>query len=692
MPILSHPAAAWLFPAVALPILFHLFFRLRRQVRDFPALLFFQRIDPRLSAKRKIHEWLILFLRCLFIALLLAALLRPLMGNHATGGSLARLVLIDNSGSMAGAARQNLSKFELAKNATLHLISSLPPGDTVAVQLAVPDPTAALPDGFDTSAAVLRDAVGKLVVSDGGASVPQALRRALALLETSKAARRELIVITDLQRDNWTRGEIAAEPTTSLVTVRRIATASPAGGSVAFSDHGAPARALPINRITPLTASLRNDGTATAHARLNSNDDAGRNQTFDLILPPHGTSTPTLTFSFPTPGFHWAELWLEGDTAATATRCELGFWCTDVRQVLFVGTPADFGTLPYAVSPGGNSALTGLDSVYVNPAQVAAALRAKPLAVVSTWNQIDPGLEDYVRQGGTLLLVPRSTGANAASTPAWIGAQLGNLHQAVVPEPILALEDGDPIWHDLRDGSGRPQLGTVRAFQYRPILAAGPEWRPLLAAGQGGTLLARREFGQGHLLASGLAFTPQESSLPLKAAFVVLVQNAIFGERSESLPVRLTQAGDPVDLAGDSVTIKSLAGSALAWSGAGRNFPGFPHAGIYEIQQGDHTEWIAASANASEAHPDFLPLAAIPLLHNLPHEVEPLTGEDDLTSIDSTSAGAASLYRWLLLTALLVLLAETWVANERSSDFGRQLFNSLARRTKPAAKKAASPA
>src|SRR5271163_1697586 len=99
--LLSHPVAAWLLPAVALPVLFNLFFRLRRTMREFPSLMFFLRIDPRLSAKRKIHEWLILLLRCLFIALLILALARPLIGVGGLGGKVARLVLIDNSGSMA---------------------------------------------------------------------------------------------------------------------------------------------------------------------------------------------------------------------------------------------------------------------------------------------------------------------------------------------------------------------------------------------------------------------------------------------------------------------------------------------------------------------------------------------------------------------------------------------------------------
>lgn len=695
MPLFSHPAAAWLFPAVALPVIFHLFFRLRRQTRDFPALLFFQRIDPKLSSKRKLHEWLILFLRCLFIALLIAGLLRPLLGVRQSSGSVARLVLLDNSGSMAGPARAGLTKWTLAKNAAQQLISAELPGDSVLVQLTVPDPTATLPDSFDATASSVREAVGKLAASDGAASMPKALRRALASLDNAKASRRELIVLTDLQRDNWSRGELASIPTTSHVVIRRIASPPSTAGAASFQSIELPTRAIPAGRITPLRVDLRNNGGAEAKARLNSSDDSGRNQTRDVNLGPRAPAPSTLAFSFATPGFHWAELWIEGDTAPAATKSEIGFWCTDVRKVLFVGTRDDFGALPYAVSPGGNADLSGLDSEFVAPGQLATALAAKPLAVVTSWDRVDPALEDYVRDGGTLLLVPRAQAGGASKPPGWIGATPGPAHTATDPEPVLLLQDGDAIWHDLRDDSGRPQLGTLRVWQYRPVLASGKEWTPLIAAGKGGTLLARRDLGHGRILASGLAFSPKESSLPLKAGFVVLVQNALFGDRSETIPVRMIHAGDDVTLPSGSITIKSLAGSALSWQGPARNFAGFPRAGVYEIRQPNQVEWVAASADPDEAQPDFLPLGPIPLLRNLPHDILPLNVAEDLTRLDASPAQASSFYRWLLLAALLVLLAETWLAHERSSDLGGKLFAALKRTPKtkkPKRMKARSPA
>jgi hypothetical protein len=683
MAIFSHPAAAWLLPAIVLPIIFHLFFRMRRQVRDFPSLLFFQRIDPKLSSKRKLHEWLILFLRCLFIALLLAALLRPLVGVRQSSGSVARLILIDNSGSMAGLARPGLSKWTLAKNATQQLISAQLPGDTAAVQLTVPDPTVSLPVGFDATPASLREAVGKLVASDGAASMPRAIRRALATLDDAKATRRELIVLTDLQRDNWTRGDLPYVSTTSHVVIRRIASLPPSGGMASFQAIEPITRAIPAGRITPLRIDLRNDGGVEANARLNSSDDSGRNQTRDVHMGPHGSAASTLAFSFPTPGFHWAELWIEGDTATAATKSELGFWCTDVRKVLFVGTREDYGALPYAVSPGGNADLTGLDSTFVDPDEVAAGLAAKPLAVVTSWDRVDPALESYVRDGGTLFLVPRAQAGVSSDAPSWIGAAPGLVHTAKDPEPMLLLQNGDSVWHDLRDDSGRPDLGTLRAFEYRPVQTPGKEWTPLIAAGKGGTLLARRDLGHGHILASGLAFTPKESSLPLKAGFVVLVQNALFGERTETIPVRLIHAGDEITLPTGSITIKSLAGSALSWQGPSRNFDGFPRAGVYEIRQPDHVEWVAASGDPDEALPDFLPLGSIALLRNLPHDIKALNVAEELTRFDASPAAASSFYRWLMLAALLILLAETWLAHERSSDLGVKLFAALKRTPKP---------
>ena len=666
MPVFfSNFSAIWLLPAIALPIIFHLFFRLRRQVREFPSLMFFLRIDPRLSAKRKIHEWLILLLRCLFLALLILALLRPILGTRGSDENVARLVLIDNSGSMAASTTGGISKLTLAARATDALLTAARPGDSTAVQLMLPDPTSTLPGKFDSSPATIRDALGNLTPSDGAAPMAKAIRAALATLDTAKQPQRELHILTDLQKTNWSRGELGAEATNCRIIVHRIESTPLNAGSVSLAVADAPARAIPAGRITPVRFVLQNQGPATAHVRINSADDSGRNFSRDVEIAAGNSVPQTLTFSFPNPGFHWAQAWLEGDAAPSASRAELGFFCTDVRKVIFVGIKQDFGAMPYAIAPGGNADLSGIEADFTDINQLDAALAAKPLAVALTWDAVttDSALQDYARQGGTLFLLP-------------------------APEPAVLLRPGDEAWRDLLDASGQPQLGVLRIFQYVPI-KTGPDWQTLIASARGAPLLARRQLDRGQIIVSGLAFTPKWSSLPLKASFVVLMQNMIFGAQAEHLPLQAIRAGEDFrfDAPDVQASVKSLAGAALDWQGLAHDFPGFPRAGVYTLAQRDRTTWLAVSADIDEADPHFLPLGPVPLLHNLPHDVVPLAHAEDVTRIGTTQGSGMSLYRWLLLVALLLLLSETWLANERSSDLGHNLFASLSHTPKKRAEK-----
>jgi hypothetical protein len=477
-----------------------------------------------------------------------------------------------------------------------------------------------------------------------------------------------------------------AEAVNCRIIVHRLESAPVTAGSVSIEPLEIPSRSIPAGRVTPIRVALQNHGPVAAHVRLDSADDSGKNSSRDVEVAPNASTPVTLTFSFANPGFHWAQVWVEGDAAPTANRAELGFWITDVQKALFVGAKDDFAAMPYAVSPGGNSDLSGINAVFIGADQLTASLAAKPLAVVLTWENwprdgaISQALQDYVRQGGTLFLVPSPDAGVSISRPAsaWLDASLGALQTVKDAEPVMLLQEGDALWNDLRDADGRPKLGLLRAFQYRP-LKTGPDWQTLISSAKGATLLARRHVEKGRIFVSGLAFAPKWSSLPLKGGFVVLMQNAIFGDQAEHIPVQSIPAGGEFhfDFPDGQAVAKSLAGSALDWQGQARDFEGFPRAGVYEIDQRDHVDWVAASGNVDEADPHFLPLGRVPLLRNLPHEVVSLINEDDITQTMSSQSSGTSLYRWLLLVALLVLLAETWLANERSSDLGKKLFSSL---------------
>ena len=92
--------------AVAVPILVHLIQRERKDVIEFPSLMFIRRIPYQSVERRRIHNWLLLALRTAAIALLVAAFARPFFAVDpvraaaALSGAREVVVLLDRSASM----------------------------------------------------------------------------------------------------------------------------------------------------------------------------------------------------------------------------------------------------------------------------------------------------------------------------------------------------------------------------------------------------------------------------------------------------------------------------------------------------------------------------------------------------------------------------------------------------------------
>ena len=87
--------------AIAVPVIIHLINRERRVVVEFPSLMFLQRIPYRSVRRQKIRHLLLLILRCLALALLVAAFARPFFQRRhaaiATTGAREVVILLDRS-------------------------------------------------------------------------------------------------------------------------------------------------------------------------------------------------------------------------------------------------------------------------------------------------------------------------------------------------------------------------------------------------------------------------------------------------------------------------------------------------------------------------------------------------------------------------------------------------------------------
>src|SRR4051794_40438423 len=90
---------------LAVPVIVHLIQRERKNVVQFPSLMFLQRIPYQSVRRRRIRNWPLLLLRMVALALIVAAFARPFLRRQAValaaaGGAREVVILVDRSYSM----------------------------------------------------------------------------------------------------------------------------------------------------------------------------------------------------------------------------------------------------------------------------------------------------------------------------------------------------------------------------------------------------------------------------------------------------------------------------------------------------------------------------------------------------------------------------------------------------------------
>jgi hypothetical protein len=665
-----------LLPLAALPVLFHLFFRLKRQARPFPTLMFFHRLDPKLNARRRLREWLILLLRVLLVLFLLLALARPVWFGHGQAGDLAVVLLIDNSGSMSGPGEGGRSKLKLAVEAARDILAALRDTDRAGLVLLVSDPAVPLPDGLTQDKSALKLALDNVTETEACGSVAAAVDRAERMLDASPAAHREIQIFSDLQQEKW--GQPPVSPSAPLrgldLAVHRIATPSTGLPNVSLARIEMPPRPVVAGRRFPVQVRLANLGPGKAQVRLNWLDDAGNRGGVDLTLRQEEETNASVSLMAANPGLRWVLFSLDGDDFPADNRAATAFTAVEQQSVLFLGAPPDFGYLPLALSPTGDGRLSGLATSFSSFDSFSPD-KSRGF-VVLPWNavlQSGPdaatrieALHQFLINGGKALLLPSPAGAAGGETkPDWLTIAPESLQVSSNGLALAVLDKANPIFDDLRDEKGEVALRNVKVFRFLPLRVPA-RGGPILGLEDGSVLLAAQDVGRGLLLASGLAFDPAWSTLPLKPAFVALAQGMVLDQADASAGIISLVAGEPLTgLPGgaDLIEVQSLGGSPLDWKGQEGRFTTFPRVGVYALKIGGETRWVGVRSSEKEGRRKFITSDTLAALGTLPYSVDNLSGSRSVRAQFSREERSLDLSLPLLLLAFACLALESWLAN-----------------------------
>jgi len=469
-----NPLFLWFLPLAALPILFHLFFKVKKRTRIFPSLLFFQKADPRLSSRKKIREWLTLFLRMLLIALLLLALARLLLLGRGSGGPVASVLVIDNSGSMQATGEDGNSKLTRALAGAGALISDMGEQDVAGIVTLVRDPLCALDPSLTSDKKKLHAALNRIRETDASGLPAEAYEQACTMLDSSAGSRLEFHVFTDLQAHEWQTppsGTRQAPPGTAVQvhTVRSAPRVSPNVAVAALS----PSRRWVAGRSLAAGVTLHNATEYDARVRLHAVTDSDIKSSQLVDVPPYGVKAVDVPVTPQTADFHWLKVWVEEDAFRPDNTAYMGYRAHGKLDVALVGGREHL-LLSRALSPAGNGLLSGLAAGMRSVTETTQALAsAAPAMVTISWAEAaqaerQEAYRTFVENGGVLLVVP-GPGDNTGTAPDELGAQPGPVQEDTDGLALIAFEKTSTVWDDLRDAQGDILLRNVRVFRFRPL-------------------------------------------------------------------------------------------------------------------------------------------------------------------------------------------------------------------------------
>ena len=273
---------------LAIPVLLHLIQKERKNVVQFPSLMFLRRIPYQSVQRRRIRHWLLLMMRLAALALIVLAFARPFfkrqdLGAAAASGAREVVVMLDRSYSMGYGDRWSRA-LGAAKNA----INGLGPADRGSIVLFASGAEVALRSTGDKSR--LQAALAGVESGASATRFGPALKLAGSILGESALPRKEAVIISDFQRSGWQGAEGVRLPDGAVLTAVSVADAEPS--NVAVTPVALQRSSFEGQERVVVTAGAINHSSKAASGVNLALEVGGRAiQTRTVNLEPHGSAS-----------------------------------------------------------------------------------------------------------------------------------------------------------------------------------------------------------------------------------------------------------------------------------------------------------------------------------------------------------------------------------------------------------------
>lgn len=649
--------------ALAVPLLMHLRDRNEETPTRFPSLMFLVRLPIRSSDRRRITDWPLLLLRALAVALLVAAFARPYVGRVTAAGADARtravVLVLDRSLSMSHG-----NTWAAAQDSARAVLAGLRGGDHASLVLF--DEESEVAQGWTTDHAALRALTDAAAPGPRGTRMGAALRAARGLLAAAPPAAREVVLIGDLQRSGLVGTAGLEWPTDAALRTVLAAPARRANvGVAAVEVRRVPGDGRGTLQVQARVVAGELDAPRALRARLSL---GGREVGSRNVEVAAGAERTVVFDAVPAPaGLVRGSVQLDGDGLPGDDTFHFSVAAEDeIRVVLAV--PSDLErdetlfferAMAIGRSPGvrvERRPLGSLDAATLDRTGLVVLwdVAASNAEALTTWLQAGGGLVQYV---GPRLGTRRGAIAAGAATVA------GRADRRAGGGGVLGEHRSDhPLFTPFR--STPAALGAPRFWGYARLEpAAGSE--VLARFDDGAAALIERREGEGRVIVSALPLDAREADLVLQPAFLPLMRRlALHGSGHEGAPAaRVTGDAwlprgvhrDPVVTAPDGALLRPERSAVM-----------LTEPGIYAAyeQRVDGAARAIVAVNAPAEESDLTQADPRELLLGASDAVAGESNEGDASRAAAIEAETRQRgWRYLLLGALLCLLAESWLGS-----------------------------
>ena len=660
--------------ALAIPVIVHLVQRERKRVIEFPSLMFLRKIPYQSVRRRAIRHWPLLLMRCLAFALIVLAFARPFAPGSsltagASGGGREVVILLDRSYSMGHGDR-----WERAREEARRVARSLGPDDRATLVFFAADVEVSLRSTTERGGVIA--AIDQATLGIGATRYGPALRAAAGLIESSSLPRREIVLISDFQKNGWDRAQDVKLP--PGVTLTPVAVGGPDAANAAIAGLAIERETISGRERVTVTARLVNRGAAPITDREVTLEAGGRRVDAKRVsIEPHAPATVTFA-PFPLPA---------GWTRVTARLAPDELPADDV----FHAVVTSGGRVPVLIVESANPSPDA--SLYL--ARALAVGRAPGFAVetrsvdrvavsdiasasVIVLNDTRPPsgaaarqLDASVRAGAGLLVALGERSTWPTDAPDLLPGTLGPaVDRSGTRGGTLGFIDYS---HPVFEIFGTPHSGDLtaaRIFRYRAL-----DVRSAVVArfDDGAVAVAERRAGEGLVMAWTSTLDSYWNDFALKPVFVPFVHQALkhlarYVEAKTSYTI-----GDVLDPASLVIGGAPRTGNFVALTPGGARVPmaagetraalTFQERGFYEIRMPGGGAAIVA-ANVDPAESDLTPFDPAELAGAVVGDAGSAAASAAAAEPTAAEQERRQALWWdLLAGGLLLLVAEAVVAN-----------------------------